>query len=54
MDVGRGGGLGGKFIQNGEWDITEAVAEPYFYPSTYRLGETRGRGGGRRVRGEGV
>ncbi|XP_076470013.1 neuronal acetylcholine receptor subunit alpha-7-like [Babylonia areolata] len=25
-------------IQNGEWDITEAVAEPYFYPSTYRPG----------------
>ena len=37
-------------IQNGEWDITEAVAEPYFYPSTYRPGETR-RGGEREGRG---
>ena len=26
-------------IQNGEWDISEAVAEPYFYPSTYRPGK---------------
>lgn len=25
-------------IPNGEWDITQAVAEPYFYPSTYRPG----------------
>ncbi|KAK7114258.1 hypothetical protein V1264_000343 [Littorina saxatilis] len=25
-------------IQNGEWDITEALAKPYFYPSTYRPG----------------
>ena len=41
-------------IQNGEWDISEALAEPYFYPSTYRpgkggccggYGEGRGKGG---------
>jgi hypothetical protein len=25
-------------IQNGEWDISEAVAVPYFYPSTYKIG----------------
>ncbi|RUS75843.1 hypothetical protein EGW08_016389 [Elysia chlorotica] len=25
-------------ISNGEWDIKSAVASPYFYPSTYKIG----------------
>ncbi|GFO02743.1 neuronal acetylcholine receptor subunit alpha-7 [Plakobranchus ocellatus] len=25
-------------ISNGEWDIKSAVARPYFYPSTYKIG----------------
>ncbi|KAH9502667.1 Neuronal acetylcholine receptor subunit alpha-7 [Bulinus truncatus] len=25
-------------ISNGEWDIKSAIARPYFYPSTYKLG----------------
>lgn len=25
-------------ISNGEWDIVSAVARPYYYPSTYKIG----------------
>ncbi|KAK0048071.1 neuronal acetylcholine receptor subunit beta-4, partial [Biomphalaria pfeifferi] len=25
-------------ISNGEWDIKSAIARPYFYPSTYKIG----------------
>ncbi|CAL1540254.1 unnamed protein product [Lymnaea stagnalis] len=32
-------------ISNGEWDIKSAIARPYFYPSTYKIGTGDPHGG---------